>query len=216
MFSVPQFRLRTLFLLTAFIAFSLAVLKSPSEFFTVVVTNAGVGMLTFAVIGAIVARTRSRAFWRGFAVVAFGYLILLSWAWDRLLWNGDQIYHPDCSFVTETILWELFDAMNPGQHEKAYRIYDNRPFSGGVVPVVGDNGSADEPIAIKADDQRDSIRITIGQDERGNIVQIKSYEWVDNFRRTGQWLFVIYFGGIGGTIAVWMVGRKPGSQETVA
>jgi hypothetical protein len=74
-----RFSLLTLFGFVAVVAIACAALARPSQLWLIVVSSSTLACLFYAILAAAYGRNARRAFWLGFAVVAWGY-VALEWA----------------------------------------------------------------------------------------------------------------------------------------
>ncbi len=78
-----QFSLRTLLVVVVFIAVGCGALVAASETWLTIVYSATFAVLFIAVLGGLFRRGRTRAFWAGFAVIGWLYLVLVYGLWEE-------------------------------------------------------------------------------------------------------------------------------------
>lgn len=85
------------------VALGLASLRSASVFWTSAAAFVTLGMLLTAIVGVCFGRGSTRAFWSGFAVFGWTYLLMVNWSWF-----GAQFGHD-----LTTALTEVAEAIHP-------------------------------------------------------------------------------------------------------
>lgn len=103
------FTLAGLLVLVALLALAMAAVRSASVLWTTAATTFALAVLLAAPLAAVYARGGERAFWVGFTLFGWVYLILVNWSW-----LGAQVGHDLTGGLRELAeAWLPFDETQP-------------------------------------------------------------------------------------------------------
>jgi hypothetical protein len=231
-----RFSLLTLFGFVAVVAVACAALVRPSPFWLMVVSSATLALLFYAVLAAVYGRSTKRAFWTGFAVVAWGY-VALEWAaavglpffmpTDSVTNRLESIVHaqaPTSSSMTAASLQYLastYSAVPQGAAAVGPLnvAYAAAPISGPAdsfvyqnLPALPADTTAPVPLAGPA---------TIGY-APSNLVfpypltnVVGNSADLDSFRQAAKWLWSLLLGFAGGFAALWLCHQRERGERSI-
>jgi hypothetical protein len=185
--------LRTLLLIVALVSVITAALAQPSLFWMRLMFTVAAAFLALAIVGALAAAAKSRAFWIGAAVFSGAYaFVLLD---ERSVGAQNQAPIMQRALITQSLLDALAKArgLDVRSHSDGFRLWDvfiYRAKASGTGSMGSPAGAPPLPPAF----------------------DLASY---NHFLITGHCAFVILVGLIGGLASRWMFCREeaePGSQ----
>lgn len=178
-----HFRLTGLFGAVAFVATACGALTNPTPAWTWFVVGATLCILTYSLLAAIFRRREMRAFWIGFAIVGWGYLLLV--AHDKLAfglpmrWDnyGRVTQEQPAHLVTTELLVHLSSYMG---RKTAPPEEPVDQYAAGYQQPAATRAAFESPVS-------DDSHMDIGRPYR--------------LFRIGQYIFTILFGALSGVVS---------------
>lgn len=179
-----QFSIKALLGTTAFVAIGCAALLNASEWWASVTCTLVLGVLLVAVLRSVFCRGPSRAFWLGFAILGWAYVLLIFWPMG-----------PDPTFpcqrhllTTKLANWAYFELL------PLVRTPPSPP-----IPVAPLSGPSRGVVTVKV---RDEYRLIEGPAAPAAPVAPKTY-YPDftPFLTIAEWLWTFVLAIVGGVLA---------------
>jgi hypothetical protein len=187
---MPTFRisLATLLAVIAVLALGLAGIVSASSFWTVAAATVTLALLLSAILGACLLDGDDRAFWAGFALFGWVYLVLVNWDWV-----GGQFGHDltaGLGDVAEAVIPEV--------------PVTSTPF--GIPMAQPTRQPASNPAQVVAAPSRSPLS---ANSYAGALAMIRNRQIkIGNFVQIGRMLSSLVFALFGGFIARTIVDRR--------
>lgn len=183
---------------------AIASLKNASELWAGILLSLVLGVLATSLLAFLNRRGAIRAFWQGFAIFGWGYLVLSSAPWfaeqvapklptTALLTYAHERVHPNTTTVTGMINFGVGSASPSGSisivqvQTVGTPLISAQPASGAVVPPPAPGNAAAQPA--------------------GSTTQPTTIIWMlsnlDQFQRVGHCLFALLAAYLGGVIGRW-------------
>ena len=192
---MSRFSIRTLMVLIAGSAVGLAALRNANELWARVMMMLALGLVCVAGLWAILLRGRERAWWLGFAVLGCMYLsVSLSPLWSRLI-TTHLLEYVHARVISSSIA--TFDVSRADQNSFLYR----------VVMIDGTASSRTMSNSVYNSTPGEDVLATMEPANRWRSA-LPGAANHDQFLRIGHSLFALLVGLVGGTVAVWFLGRR--------
>lgn len=174
----PRISLATLIGIVALIALCLAGMLSPSRLWLMLASTVTLALLLAALLASWLFSGDDRAFWVGFALFGWTYLILVNWDWV-----GGQIGHDLTVGINEAAEWLLPEVKAPGL---PFGVASPPPGASTILPALPGQAVPIPPTLVNSADYYELSRQR--QIKVGNFVQICRMMSALGFAALGGWV----------------------------